>query len=37
MSVDNLQWKVAYGKELWVEEELHPAALAMGAQSGLVG
>lgn len=34
MCVDNLLWKVADGKELWVEEELHPAPLAMGAQSG---
>lgn len=36
MGVDNLLWKVACGIELWVEEEFHLAALAMGAQSGQV-
>lgn len=36
MCVDNLLCEVACGKELWVEEEFHPAALAMGARSGQV-
>lgn len=36
MCVDNLLWKVAYGKELRVEEKVHPAALAMDAQSDQV-